>query len=117
LDGGHVSDTFVSFLDTHSAGIWPQAWVLTEVFLTERRPQVSGTSTAIRPHITDRQATSTSTSATLTVSVTSTGAAIGTLTNNGGGKYTGAFSWPVNPANVTVKSSLGGAASSGVKAK
>ena len=31
------------------------------------------------------QATSTSTSATLTVSVTSTGAAIGTLTNNGGG--------------------------------
>jgi len=63
------------------------------------------------------QATSTSTSATLTVSVTSTGAAIGTLTNNGGGKYTGAFSWPVNPANVTVKSSLGGAASSAVKAK
>jgi len=56
-------------------------------------------------------------SATLTVSVTSTGAAIGTLTNNGGGKYTGAFSWPVNPANVTVKSSLGGAASSAVKAK
>jgi len=63
------------------------------------------------------QATSTSTSATLTLSVTSTGAAIGTLTNNGGGKYTGAFSWPVNPANVTVKSSLGGAASSSVKAK
>ena len=63
------------------------------------------------------QATSTSTSATLTVSVTSTGAAIGTLTYNGGGKYTGAFSWPVNPANVTVKSSLGGAASSAVKAK
>ncbi|PYN96566.1 MAG: hypothetical protein DMD91_21045 [Candidatus Rokuibacteriota bacterium] len=63
------------------------------------------------------QASSTSTSATLSVSVTSTGAAIGTLTNNGGGKYTGAFSWPVNPTNVTVKSSLGGAASSAVKAK
>src|SRR5882724_12623882 len=75
-DGECVSDTLVSFLDAHSAGIWPQAWVLTEVFLTERRPQVSGTSTAIRSHITDRQATSTSTRATLTVSVTSTGAAI-----------------------------------------
>ena len=63
------------------------------------------------------EANSTSTSATLSVLVTSTGVTIGTLRNNGGGKYTGAFSWPVNPANVTVKSSLGGAASSAVKAK
>ena len=63
------------------------------------------------------QATSTNAGATLTVFVTSTGASIGTLTNNGGGKYTGAFSWPVNPTNITVKSSLGGSATSGVKAK
>src|SRR5436309_15752687 len=38
-DGECVSDTLVSFLDAHSAGIWPQAWVLTEVFLTERLPR------------------------------------------------------------------------------
>jgi len=63
------------------------------------------------------EANSTSTSATLSVLVTSTGVTIGTLTNNGGGKYTGAFSWPVNPANITVRSSLGGAASSAVRAK
>jgi len=63
------------------------------------------------------EATSTSSSATLKVFVTSTGALIGTLTNNGGGSYTGQFSLPVNPQNITVNSSLGGSATSGVVAR
>jgi hypothetical protein len=71
----------------------------------------------VSSRILNLEATSPSASATLSVLVTSTGVSIGALTNRGGGKYTGAFSWPVNPANVTVKSSLGGAASSAVKAK
>jgi len=57
------------------------------------------------------EATSTSSSATLTAVVSSTGVTIGTLTNNGGGKYSGQFSWSVNPQSITVKSSLGGSAS------
>jgi hypothetical protein len=57
------------------------------------------------------QATSTSSSATLQALVTSSGALIGTLTNNGGGKYQGQIAWPTNPQNVTVKSSLGGSGS------
>jgi len=56
-------------------------------------------------------ATSTSSSATLTVVVSSTGVTIGTLTNNGGGKYSGQFGWSVNPQSITVKSALGGSAS------
>jgi hypothetical protein len=56
------------------------------------------------------EATSSSASATLTVFVTSTGAQIGTLTNDGGGRYRGQFNWPTNPQNITVKSSLGGSA-------
>jgi hypothetical protein len=42
---------------------------------------------------------------------------IGTLTNNGGGKYTGQISWPTYPQNVTVRSSLGGSASKAVELK
>jgi hypothetical protein len=42
---------------------------------------------------------------------------IGTLTNVGGGKYQGQFSWPVNPQTITVSSSQGGSATSGVTAK
>ena len=57
------------------------------------------------------QATSTSATATLKVYVTATGQLIGTLTNNGGGKYSGTFKWPTNPLNITIKSSLGGSAS------
>src|SRR5262249_20229306 len=56
------------------------------------------------------QATSTSSTATLTVYVTATGQLIGTLTNNGGGKYSGQFAWPSNPQQITVRSSLGGPA-------
>jgi len=63
------------------------------------------------------EVTSTSSSATLKVFVTSTGALVGTLANNGGGKYTGELSWSVNPQNITVKSSLGGSATKPVTAK
>lgn len=63
------------------------------------------------------QATSTSSSATLQAYVTSSGALIGTLQNTGGGQYQGQLSWSTNPTNITVKSSLGGSASSAVTAK
>jgi hypothetical protein len=55
--------------------------------------------------------------ATLHVYVTSTNQLIGTLTNNGGGKYSGAFNWSANPQNVTVRSSLGGSKSAAVTPK
>jgi hypothetical protein len=56
------------------------------------------------------EATSTNASATLTVWNAATGALIGTLSNAGGGKYTGTFT--VSPAvlSISVKSSLGGIA-------
>ena len=54
------------------------------------------------------QATSTSATATLTAYVTSTGQRIGTMGNNGGGTYSGQFSWPSNPQNITVRYNLGG---------
>jgi hypothetical protein len=63
------------------------------------------------------QATSTSGSATLQAFVTSSGALIGTLTNNGGGQYQGQFNLTTNPQNITVKSSLGGSGSLAVTAK
>jgi hypothetical protein len=62
------------------------------------------------------EATSTSSSATLSVFVTSTGALIGTLQNDGGGRYRGEFSWPTNPQSITVRSSLGGSAARTVTA-
>jgi hypothetical protein len=63
------------------------------------------------------EATSTSASATLGVWNTNTGAFIGTLSNAGGGKYTGTFT--VFPAvlSITVKSSLGGASTAIVPQK
>ncbi|HEU4837288.1 MAG TPA: hypothetical protein VFS90_22850 [Pyrinomonadaceae bacterium] len=63
------------------------------------------------------EATSTSSSATLRVFVTSTGALIGTLSNNGGGQYRGELSSSTNPQNITVRSSLGGVATASVVAK
>ena len=63
------------------------------------------------------EATSSRTNATMQVFVTSTNQLIGTLTNNGGGKYSGQFSLSVNPQNVTVRSSFEGSASRGVTAK
>jgi hypothetical protein len=63
------------------------------------------------------EATSTRTNATLQVFVTSNGQLIGTLTNNGGGKYGGELNWSVNPQNITVRSSFGGAATRAVALK
>lgn len=60
------------------------------------------------------EATSTNPSATLTAYVTSTGQVIGTLVNNGGGRYSLQVSWPSNPQNITVRSSAGGVASRAV---
>jgi hypothetical protein len=53
----------------------------------------------------------------LQVYVSSTSQLIGTLTNNGGGKYSGQFNWSVNPQNITVRSNLGGSKSSAVAPK
>ena len=63
------------------------------------------------------EATGSNASATLTVYVTSTNTLIGTLRNEGGGRYRGDFSWPTNPQNITVRSSLGGLASRAVVLK
>lgn len=64
------------------------------------------------------EATSTSSSATLRVFRTSTDVLIGTLANDGGGRYRATFSNVTeNPANITVKSTLGGSASRSVTLK
>ena len=63
------------------------------------------------------EATSTRSNATLQVFVTAGGQLIGTLTNNGGGKYTGQFNSVANPQSITVRSSLGGAATRSVVVK
>jgi hypothetical protein len=63
------------------------------------------------------EATSSSSSATMKVHVTSTNALIGTLTNDGGGRYRGEFNWPSNPQSITVRSSLGASATRTVIAK
>jgi probable HAF family extracellular repeat protein len=56
-------------------------------------------------------------SATLTVYVSSSNTLIGTLRNDGGGRYRGDFSWPTNPQNITVRSNLGSSASRPVTLK
>jgi hypothetical protein len=63
------------------------------------------------------EATSSRSNATLQVLVTSTGQLLGTLTNEGGGKYKGQFNVATNPQNITVRSSLGGWATRAVSAK
>ena len=63
------------------------------------------------------EATSTRTNATLQAFVTSSNQLIGTLSNNGGGRYRGEFSWPVNPQNITVRSNFGGQATRTVTAR
>jgi hypothetical protein len=63
------------------------------------------------------EATSSNSSAALAVYVSSTNALIGTLNNEGGGRYRGEFSWPANPQNITVRSNLGGSASRTVTLK
>lgn len=62
------------------------------------------------------KATDSNAGATLQVFVTSTNTLIGTLRQNATG-YAGKFSWPTNPTNITVKSSLGATASANVRAK
>jgi hypothetical protein len=42
---------------------------------------------------------------------------IGTLRNEGGGRYRGDFSWPTNPQSITVRSSFGGLATRSVTLK
>jgi hypothetical protein len=63
------------------------------------------------------EATGSNASATLTVYVSSTNALIGTLRNEGGGRYRGEFSWPTNPQSITLRSSLGGSATRTVTLK
>jgi hypothetical protein len=63
------------------------------------------------------EATSSNASATLQVYVTATNTLIGTLRNEGGGRYRGDFSWSSNPQNITVRSSLGGSATRAVTVK
>ena len=46
-----------------------------------------------------------------------TGKAMVPVIHQGGGKYTGQFSWPTNPQTITVKSSLGGSSSKAVTLK
>jgi hypothetical protein len=60
------------------------------------------------------EATSTRATATLQVFVASSGQLIGTLSNDGGGRFRGEFSWPVNPQNITVRSNFGGQATRAV---
>ena len=62
-------------------------------------------------------ATGSDPTATLRVYVTTTGALIGTLRNNGSGRFSASLSWPTYPDNVTVRSNLGGSASSAVALK
>ncbi len=63
------------------------------------------------------EATGSNASAILSVYVTATNTFIGTLTNEGGSRYRADFSWPTNPQNITVRSSLGGSASRTVTLK
>jgi hypothetical protein len=63
------------------------------------------------------EATGSNASASLSVYVTSTNTLIGTLRNEGGGRYRGDFSWSTNPQNITVRSNLGGSASRTVTLK
>lgn len=62
-------------------------------------------------------ATGTDPAATLRVYVTATDALMGTLKGNGNGRFSGSLSWPIYPANITVRSSSGGSATSAVALK
>jgi VCBS repeat protein len=63
------------------------------------------------------EATSTRANAMLQAFVTSSNQLIGTLSNDGGGRFRGEFSWPVNPQNITVRSNFGGQATRAVTAR
>jgi hypothetical protein len=63
------------------------------------------------------EATSTGSTAMLQVYVTSTGELIGALKHYDGNRYSGRFTWPVNPQNITVRSSLCGSATNAVRSR
>lgn len=63
------------------------------------------------------EATSSRGGASLRAHVAATGQLIGTLRDEGGGRHKGRFSWPANPRDITVRSSLGGSATARVEAK
>jgi len=63
------------------------------------------------------EATTTRTNATLQTFVTSSNQLIGTLSNDGVGRYRGEFNWPVNPQTITVRSNFGGQATRAVTAR
>jgi hypothetical protein len=63
------------------------------------------------------EATSTRSNATLQAFVTSSNQVIGTLSNDGGGRYRGEFNWPVNPQTITVRGNFGGQATRAVTAR
>jgi photosystem II stability/assembly factor-like uncharacterized protein len=63
------------------------------------------------------EATSTTSTAALSVYETSSGAFIGTLTRYNGSRYRGEFTWPLNPRNITVRSTLCGWAATDVALK
>lgn len=68
-------------------------------------------------HVLRVEATSTRSTATLQAFATASGQLLGTLTNNGGGKYGGQFNSATNPQSITIRSSLGGSATRTVVSK
>ncbi|HKY05527.1 MAG TPA: hypothetical protein VJQ56_11590, partial [Blastocatellia bacterium] len=63
------------------------------------------------------EATSTNSNAVLQCFVASTNQLIGTLRNEGGGRYRADFSWSTNPQSIRVRSNLGGSATRTVSLK
>src|SRR5215212_8440700 len=61
--------------------------------------------------------TGTEPAATLRVYVTATGALVGTLKNNGHGRFSASLLWPTYPENITVRSNFGASAASFVTLK
>lgn len=63
------------------------------------------------------EATCSRAAASLQVFITSNNQLVGTLTNNGGGKYSGQFNLTANPQSITVRSNGGGQATRAVSVK
>ena len=103
--------SFLYSIDTHGSPPPPPPPPPTDVVAIQRAVYYRA------KHQLQVNASSTDATAKLQVSVTSSGALIGTLANNGGGRYSGQFTWPSNPQIITVKSSLGGSATKAVALK
>jgi hypothetical protein len=116
-----TTSTSVSVSATYAGGT--QTATLTVTPLTVPPPPPTDTvSITLAQYISSKrqlrvEAKSTSSTAVLQVFVTSTNTLIGTLTNNGSGRYAGQFTWATNPQNVTVRSSLGGSSAKAVTLK